>query len=306
MNVIESGLSQLLLLKNVNKVGPKKKKLLLCIIKARVSNFEDLFSALQDVYSDRIRLRQELWRAKRDGLLSNYEGVYSLNPNAKWFCSFVSGEIRQAMEKSAYVQPELVPSPPPPGKNESVMPLIGMITHDHEEIDVQDRSLSNNDLTMILGSSTDRLQLTGSQQFYSDPTLDPMKTGPPPPQITGGRGSVSQSRLAKAIPQRFTPCTEQEIDSIMDAEIRWCQETNPPASVIQMVSKLLAHCFAKRSNQKFVSNSEEAAAFCGLSIEEFDRALTSLQGKVYYREYPHAKKLALYVEWLEMLKRGQY
>ncbi len=67
---------------NVNSAGEKRKKLLLSTIKPSGSNLEDLFTTLRDVYPDRTRLRQELWRAKRDGLLSSYEGVYSLNPNA--------------------------------------------------------------------------------------------------------------------------------------------------------------------------------------------------------------------------------
>ena len=63
-------------------------------------------------------------------------------------------------------------------------------------------------------------------------------------------------------------------------------------------------------NQKFFKDKHDAAEFFELTVEEFDEAMNSL-GKggrnfAYYYEIDGRKKAGIYVEWLELLRKGRW
>ncbi len=249
-----SALTRPLLLRNVNKVGDKRKRLLLSVISLSDCNMDDLFLELQDVYGDRTRLRQELWRAKRDGLVSNDFGVYSLNVSAVKFCSFVSREIKHALETAGYIHSTDTTTTHEEGETTSNQELI---KHDPVEIEVPDRRSSNNRSTIHQRSSTDELHEsvngTSLGQIEHNPVLDPMKTGPPPPEI------FSSSVASKWIPKSASERTQITMAG-------WMKKDNPSLETREIMAYFVGIYMKSGSTMISFNEDRDLAAKFNLQV----------------------------------------
>jgi hypothetical protein len=294
------------LAKNSNKVGGTKATLLKFLIENGNRGLNEIVQNVGTDAQSRNAIRTCLYRSRLQGLVIRDEyGGYSFNPNAVQFCSLISEQMRNSLERAGY-------TPPPPKPDGNSTPVSDKIeresftSHVHELHDSY--MTATDELHDDINSITDGTSLG---QIGHNPVLDPMKAGPPPQFGYGGGSGYGPNPPARAVgrsatPEKFIPLSETEKDSALAAVEQWQCTTTPAAA--KLVGKLLAHCFARQKNSVTVSRIEEAAQFCLLSLEEFEAAIRHLQNerKVYYFDNGRVRKIGIYVSWLNLLRRGDF
>jgi hypothetical protein len=188
------------LAKNSNKVGGTKATLLKFLIENGNRGLNEIVQNVGTDARSRNAIRTCLYRSRLQGLVIRDEyGGYSFNPNAVQFCSLISEQMRNSLERAGY-------TPPPPKPDGNSTPVSDKIeresftSHVHELHDSY--MTATDELHDDINSITDGTSLG---QIGHNPVLDPMKAGPPPQSGYGGGSGYGPNSPARAVGRSATP-----------------------------------------------------------------------------------------------------
>ena len=237
------------LAKNANKVGETKIRILKFLIENGNCGLNEI--ATNSDLESRNALRVCLYRSRLQGLVTRDEyGGYSFNPKAAQFCSLISEEIRDSLERIGYIKTESNTTTSSPGNNTPESDNIergSSISHVHQLHDSY--MTATDELHEDIKSITD---VDSLGQIEHNPVLDPMKTGPPPPGIYC---SSVQIRWLPKSPSERMQLTLQE----------WTKKDNPSLEMREIIAYFVG--IYMKHGSTIVSFNEDSDLATKFSLE---------------------------------------